>query len=233
MKIPERTVSVGNVHFYVNHDDEEYHLREMYEMNVYKVSVRSGTSILDIGANTGMFAVWAAKQGATIWSYEPNPGIFKELQRNLAINCLTNNEVKAHWQGVWSRGGYMNFFLNEATPGQSTFLPEIAASFNPQNISVPVIAFDDVLGEKQWDIVKLDIEGAELEILSSSKKLSQIQTLAFEWHPYEPRDDFEARFEKMLSKLRRYFDVPQVDYNWHILTMNRRTGLPKSIFSGE
>jgi FkbM family methyltransferase len=54
------------------------------------VSVSPGDIVLDVGANIGVFALCAAKQGAQVYAYEPIPGTFELLQQNIHLHGLDN-----------------------------------------------------------------------------------------------------------------------------------------------
>ena len=54
------------------------------------VSVSPGDIVLDVGANIGVFALSAAKQGAQVYAYEPIPGTFELLQQNIHLHGLDN-----------------------------------------------------------------------------------------------------------------------------------------------
>jgi FkbM family methyltransferase len=52
------------------------------------VSISFGDIVLDVGANIGVFALCAAKQGAQVYAYEPIPGTFELLQQNIHLYGL-------------------------------------------------------------------------------------------------------------------------------------------------
>lgn len=54
------------------------------------VSISPGDIVLDVGANIGVFALCAAKQGAHVYAYEPIPASFKLLQQNIHLHGLDN-----------------------------------------------------------------------------------------------------------------------------------------------
>jgi FkbM family methyltransferase len=54
------------------------------------VSISFGDIVLDVGANIGVFALSAAKQGAQVYAYEPIPGTFGLLQQNIHLHGLDN-----------------------------------------------------------------------------------------------------------------------------------------------
>jgi FkbM family methyltransferase len=52
------------------------------------VSISLGDIVLDVGANIGVFALSAAKQGARVYAYEPIPDTFGLLKQNIQLHGL-------------------------------------------------------------------------------------------------------------------------------------------------
>jgi tRNA/tmRNA/rRNA uracil-C5-methylase (TrmA/RlmC/RlmD family) len=52
------------------------------------LSISPGDVVLDIGANIGVFTLYAAKQGAQVYAYEPMPPTYGVLQQNVKAHGL-------------------------------------------------------------------------------------------------------------------------------------------------
>ncbi|HIH44213.1 MAG TPA: FkbM family methyltransferase [Candidatus Methanoperedenaceae archaeon] len=67
---------------------------DIYENGHYaQLELKSGETLLDVGAHIGAFTLRAAKQvgvGGKIVAFEPEPGNFKLLQKNIEINRYSN-----------------------------------------------------------------------------------------------------------------------------------------------
>jgi FkbM family methyltransferase len=120
-------------------------------------------TILDAGANIGSASRWWLQfhPHARIVAVEPDAGNFSLLEKNLAAY---GSQVSLVRGAVWHESGQVRLDRSSAC----------AASFRvgPKG-DAPVEAFtiDDLAGKmgvKSFDIVKLDIEGAEREIFASS-----------------------------------------------------------------
>ncbi len=131
-----------------------------------------GMTVLDVGANIGQYTLLAARRvGAAgrIHAFEPTPAVAASLRRNVAFNGLSNvvlNEVAV-----------------SATPGSATFHmhPEdsdtntiVAAYEGGTSIVVPAVTLDGYLFDHDLtaaDVMKIDIEGAEMLALQGAKAL--------------------------------------------------------------
>jgi FkbM family methyltransferase len=117
-----------------------------------------GDRVADIGANIGIFSLLAAGRGATVTAIEPHPENFGWLERNtegLAIECR-----RAAGLGRVPAGGAVS--LVEA-PGHTGH--RVTATDGAPD--VPAVSFAELVGEG-YDLVKLDVEGAEFDIVAET-----------------------------------------------------------------
>ena len=115
--------------------------------------------IIDIGANVGAFAVWAAQRwpGATIFSYEPSREMFEFLKTNTSVFA---DRIHLHNYAVGDVS-HTHLYRGLNNPGEASFfqLGEQVADFE-----VVVTKGPEVLPTNA-KILKIDTEGCELEIL--------------------------------------------------------------------
>jgi FkbM family methyltransferase len=152
--------------------------------------------VLDLGANVGIFGLYAASRApkAAIHCYEPESTNFAILERNLA---QAGGRARAYKMAVSAESG--TGFLD--IHGGST---EFALSSNGSggaNGSERVECVDldrvfELAGVDEFDFVKMDIEGAERDILaaSSDAQLRRMRALSLEWH--HPRAELETLAER-------------------------------------
>jgi len=150
-------------------------LQGQYEPNIYRIAgsmIQNGDSVIDIGANVGLFTLFAAgrvgPQGCVL-AIEPSPREFVRLQTNVRRNRMDDRIV-------------LNDFALSETPGWAQFtlassyhsgLNAFTALFSPtagsyQTIDVPVQNLDGLvrrLSDRRVRLVKIDVEGAEYNIL--------------------------------------------------------------------
>jgi len=140
-----------------------------------------GAVVIDVGANIGMFAVYAAvAAGASrVVAYEPFPESFALLQRNAEGNRLS--AITPRRRAVAGTAGTRALFLAGRHGTNSLF------GDGGEAVQVDCLTLADVLaGEaiERCHFLKLDCEGAEYEILlaASADVLARIDRIALEYH---------------------------------------------------
>lgn len=150
---------------------DEHIIQEIYFLKSYTPPdffINESDKVIDIGAHAGYFSVFAAsfaKKG-TVYSYEPFPENFQLLRDNIHLNNLTN--VEAFNLGIATKKVKRNLFISETnTGGHSLFCK--TNNFIPCNFISLKEVFDSNNIER-CNFLKIDTEGAELEILSNLPK---------------------------------------------------------------
>jgi FkbM family methyltransferase len=121
--------------------------------------------IVDIGANSGLFAL-RIKQlypSAIISCYEPFPPNFAQLQHTIAINKL--DSVTPFQKALGARRGNAKLYIHKRNMGGHSFYATEALSNDC--VDVEVVDLRSILDELQQevDLLKIDCEGAEFDIL--------------------------------------------------------------------
>ncbi len=131
--------------------------------------------VVEVGANMGMhtvpIAAALAKAGRTLYAFEPQPVIFQQLCANLALNGLTN--VRAFPYACGGQNSALMFDVPDYTrPGNfgSTRLRELETASSGQEV-VQCVRLDDLLASGQVGLLKIDVEGFELEVLKGCEGL--------------------------------------------------------------
>lgn len=126
-----------------------------------------GGVMFDLGANFGYYAITIASrlQGSCqIYAFEPNPNTMRRFQTNIALNGIRG--VSPLEVGLSDEVGFARIV---ETPDHSgaAYLRETAGSGLP-TISLDI--FCEQNGIDRLDLIKMDIEGAELRALRGAVK---------------------------------------------------------------
>jgi FkbM family methyltransferase len=122
---------------------------------------------LDLGANCGVVALRfgdVVGSAGRVVALEPDPINFEALQKNLEYHHAGN--VQALCAGVWSHTGEL-VFNSDGSMGATA----VSKVRRGRAIRIPVISLLDLVARYELprvDFVKMDIEGAEFEVILSS-----------------------------------------------------------------
>lgn len=128
--------------------------------------------VIDVGANMGVHAVpmamELARQGRTMLAFEPQPVIFQQLFANLALNGLMN--VLALPYACGSEPGAVSFtapdYRREGNFGGVSVSAQGSIS---AVVTAPCHPLDQIVQEAPVALIKIDVEGFELEVLKGAK----------------------------------------------------------------
>lgn len=137
---------------------------------IFKLLGNEPKTIFDVGANIGYVTFQFRKRfiSANIYCFEPNPTVFSKLSHSF----LKDKKVHPFNKGVGATNGILNFYKNNNS-GTSSFLKpnafhlkNMARSYHEINIEIITLTeFCKQQSIEDIDVLKLDIEGFELEAL--------------------------------------------------------------------
>ena len=134
--------------------------------------IRSGDIVCDIGANKGSFIYWLSSwvRHGRVVAFEPQP----ELAHALTDVCkaIQLHNVKVEAKAVYSHSGDRDLYLPIGhQPGASLHRKAVEAE-GFATLSVPMVSLDDYFAENdKVTLLKIDVEGAELEVLKGAARI--------------------------------------------------------------
>jgi len=136
-----------------------------------------GDIFVDIGANIGYFTLLASRlvgDSGKVVAVEAHPAIFSSLQRNLRKNETHN--VRAVNCAVWDCEQMITVYTNaEDLPGQTTVSVAWADHYDLQTqtqvSAAPLSAILQPEEIKAARVIKIDVEGAEWQVVSGMKSI--------------------------------------------------------------
>lgn len=174
-----------------------------------------GGLFVDVGANVGLHTILAAfhmGQRGRVLAVEPVPANLELLRKNLQLNGLL--DMCQIFPFALTETGNLSISMS-VEPGLSAAASISQTSRNTENsISVATTTLDDICegAEKIPDLIKIDVEGAEHEVLKGARRtLSAGPDLLIEVHRYALPDfgsSEEALSEYLLSFGYRQIRLP-------------------------
>lgn len=162
--------------------------------------------IIDCGANIGMSCTYFNKiqPQAKIYAFEADPNISQILGKNLTNNGIQNVEIIS--KAVWKNTDGIEFAI-EGSDGASIY-------GNGEKIKVESARLRDfILKFDKIDMLKMDIEGAEYEVIKDCRNdLKHVDNIFIEYHSYpNQKQNLGEILEILTENGFRYFINSQVD----------------------
>lgn len=128
-------------------------------------TVSAGDLFVDVGANVGYFSLLAAKRGAHVIAFEPNPECRADFANNVALNDFREVEIRA--TGIADRRGADELYVeNEQNLGAGSL-----KTVTGRHFPIEIDTLDSQLEGLSPALIKLDIEGAELMALRGASQV--------------------------------------------------------------
>jgi FkbM family methyltransferase len=205
---------------------------EREKMDAVRKLATPGSVFVDVGGNIGDFSLLAAsvvgKKGRVL-CFEPEPGNFQAIQRNIKLNAYTNIEL--YQVALSDRDGEASLYLGVRCD-YHTLLD--GQSFRGAGaIKVTTRDLDSLLretGVQHVDMIKIDVEGAEMQVLKGAAETLDANPdiiLLLELHPQlgvRPQDirDFLERHGLSLYRMSLPYNISlEMDDNIQDLLVHR------------
>jgi FkbM family methyltransferase len=173
-----KTVSLGSAQFRILLDpqngfiDNYIYLHGVYEdyiLEVISAHLPEGGVFVDVGANIGQHALFAAAQlkgAGKVYAFEPLPRLYQQFARSIELNGFQN--IEAFNFACGAADAEKILYSNRDNAGQSSLVNEASAEAATK---VTIKKLDDVLKLPRLDCIKIDVEGFEYEVLLGSQEL--------------------------------------------------------------
>ncbi len=169
---------------------------EIFVNQIYQfLSSKTNPYIIDAGANIGLGLIYfkSIYPNSEIIAFEPDEKVFKALEYNVSSLQLKN--ITLVKKALWDKVTELNFYSEGADGGRLANEQDTA-----QIIKIQTTVLSDYLKERKVDLLKIDIEGAELSVLRESRNyLKNVENIFVEYHSFKNSPQNLAEFISILE----------------------------------
>jgi FkbM family methyltransferase len=156
---------------------------------------------IDVGAHLGSFSLYAVISGAAVvYSYEPDPVLYKTLLQNVEDNRLGAQILPCQAAVVGAEASNVIFYPEGNASGHVTPLPH-----DNRGISVKALTLTEIVEGhhlERVDVLKLDCEGSEYDIVfgTAPRIWRRIERVRLEYH-FGRADELKKHFSALGYRL--------------------------------
>ena len=196
----------------------------VYEMSKYlkMLEFTSEDVWADLGANIGSFGVLIHDKVKKIYGVEPSPTNCEVIKAQIEFNKLDNYSLIEAALVSSDEQKTIDLFINSISMGFNTIRKSRSTI---GIIQVPTLSFSKLL-EEHPDInkVKMDIEGAEYEIIINYNNWSNIKELFVEFHGgiLKDKNTEQPMYNMVINHLKKHFEIVKAPLRtWNGLALIR------------
>jgi FkbM family methyltransferase len=139
----------------------------------------TGDVLVDVGANVGMYTIWAAvTKGARVFAFEPESQNYALLNRNILFNNL-QDRVKAYCVGLADKQGLTDLYMATVSAGDSCH--SVGEALDYKHEPLPVVFRQGCVAFRLDDLVscgvvpvpshiKIDVDGIEPKVVAGARE---------------------------------------------------------------
>ena len=193
----KETVTLDGIHFknvfhsnFVKNKKHKYppHIEEFLTDDEWDMIDFKDRSVIDIGGNAGDTALYFAKKGAEVISFEPVKHLHELAIQNVELNKEYSNRITLINKGVGGKKGIVDYKLDSV----QLYIDD------DESCEMEIITLNDLLNDYDFthDILKMDCEGCEFEIIPNND-LSIFNDVIFEHHAKATGKDCKQLIDKL------------------------------------
>jgi FkbM family methyltransferase len=188
-------------HAYAQHSCVGAIVQQFDQDFYYFLKGQEELNIIDLGANIGLFSLYASPIAEKIYSVEPTPSHFALLNELVELTGKKNIEPLNIAIGL--EEGESEFFVHEGNSTMNSFVKHTTNPHSDTSIMVKTQTLNgliDSLGLDRVGFVKMDIEGFENQVIfepSFEEAVSKIDAMYVEVHDFDEAGKMESNFNRI------------------------------------
>ena len=189
------------------------------EFNRALSNLNKGSYVIDCGANVGEFTKLFLEKGFIVDAFEPDPIAINELKKK----CKNNKNLNLFKSAVGLKDNtqklfrYRKFDENDPYSTQGSSLLDYRSGTNKPFVEIKVIDFINHINKQKKDIslLKMDIEGSEIEILNKIIDLNIHDKIKYIFVETHERFSHKLGLETAKLKLRiKNLNINNINLDW-------------------
>ena len=178
-----------------------------------------GSYVIDCGANVGEFTKLFLEKGFIVDAFEPDPNAINELKKK----CKKNKNLNLFQSAVGLKDNtqklfrYRKFDENDPHSTQGSSLLDYRSGTNKPFVEIKVIDFINHINKqkKEISLLKMDIEGSEIEILNNIIDLNMHDKIKYIFVETHERFSHKLGLETAKLKLRiNNLNINNINLDW-------------------
>ena len=180
------------------------------EFDFFDQFLTENSNVLDVGANIGTHAVYFSKKciNGNVIAIEPQIYIFEMLATNLIINGCYNT-VPVHAGAAAKAGTAKMVNINPFVEHKINYGEFKVNNNTDKGIDTNLVTLDSYINLSRFDLIKMDVEGLEIDVLNGAKKLLK-KHKPFLYIEFNSKNGNDQLLEKI-------YELDYIPY-WHIYT---------------
>jgi FkbM family methyltransferase len=215
---------IKNINYLITQNLKKAGIAELSSHFLFTPACTNGTFI-DLGANKGDFYLaFQQKFKGSGYAIEASPALHESLPPCNQVQCFN--------YAITDKNGFIDFFISENSEANSLNATISEQWGLKQKVNVEGITLNEFIQrhriKEKIDLVKIDIEGAEIPLLLSLSDdiLHAIGQIAVEFHDFLIKDDeYKTNMNIILKKLKSLdFEIIQISLNDYreVLCINKK-----------
>jgi len=154
----------------------------------------TGNTVIDLGCRGFLFAKLMKEFGCNVISVDAAPDVFVNVPEGIQT---INKAISTKKEKV----------IIYNTLGESGYTSNIKKYHNKDGVEIETITLDEISPNKEYDVLKIDIEGSEYSLLSDENFKPLPKQITVEFHEHNLKQLHDDNINNVLTNLNKWYDL--------------------------